>query len=145
MFSNDRATLRRQYLDAWRKYRDGEPCTPLETMIGTVVAEHPEYHALLEDPDQAVDADWQPEGGATNPFLHMGLHLALREQVAGDRPAGIRAVHERLTRKLGDHLDAEHRMMEPLAEAMWNAQRSGGMPDEQAYLAALRGLVPRTT
>ncbi len=141
MFSSDRDAMRRQYLDAWRKYRDGQPLTPLETMIGKVVSEHPEYHPLFEDAGRAVDADWQPEDGETNPFLHMGLHLALREQLATDRPPGVRAVHERLTRRLGDHLEAEHRMMEPLAEAMWSAQRTGSMPDEAAYLDALRRLL----
>lgn len=143
MFSSNRNELRQQYLDAWRKYRDGKPVTPLESMIGEVVAEHPEYHTLLEDPDRAIDADWQPEDGGTNPFLHMGLHLALREQVATDRPTGIRAIHEQLTRQTGSHLEAEHRMMDPLAEAMWQAQRSGSMPDERAYLEALRKLASR--
>lgn len=143
MFSNDRDAMRRQYLEAWRKYRSGETVTPLESMIGEVVAEHPEYHHLLEDSEATLGSDWTPEDGATNPFLHMGLHLALREQVATDRPAGVQAVHAALTRRLGDHLEAEHRMMEPLAEALWNAQRSGGMPDEQAYVEALQRLVPR--
>lgn len=140
MFSHDRDAMRRQYLEAWRKYRSGEAVTPLESMIGEVVAEHPEYHHLLEDSEAAVGSDWTPEDGATNPFLHMGLHLALREQVATDRPAGVQAVHRALTRRLGDHLEAEHRMMEPLAETLWNAQRSGDMPDEQAYVEALKRL-----
>ena len=142
MFANDRNALRQQYLDAWRKYRNGEPVTALESMIGDVVAEHPEYHSLLEDTDKALGADWQPEDGSTNPFLHMGLHLALREQVSTDRPPGVRAVHEALSQHTGSHLEAEHRMMDPLAEAMWYAQRSGTMPDEQAYLEALRKLLP---
>lgn len=141
MLSADRDALRQQYVDAWRKYRAGEPVSELEAAIGQVVAEHPEYQSLLEDTDRALAADWTPEDGSTNPFLHMGLHMALREQVATDRPAGVRAVHEALTRRCGDHLESEHRMMEPLAEALWNAQRSDGEPDEQAYLAALQRLL----
>ncbi|WP_290651979.1 DUF1841 family protein [Aquisalimonas sp.] len=143
MFANDRSTLRQQYVEAWRKHRNGEPLSPLESMIGEVVAEHPEYHALLEDRDTVANADWQPEDGRTNPFLHMGLHLALREQVSTDRPPGVRAVHQHLARRLGDHLEAEHRMMEPLAEALWNAQRSGSMPDERQYIEALQELLAR--
>ena len=141
MLSADRDALRQQYVDAWRKYRAGEPVSELEAAIGHVVGEHPEYQPLLEDSDRALSADWTPEDGSTNPFLHMGLHLALREQVATDRPPGVRAVHEALTRRCGDHLEAEHRMMEPLAEALWNAQRSDGEPDEQAYLDALQRLL----
>jgi hypothetical protein len=33
--------------------------------------------------------DFTRPGEGENPFLHMGLHLALREQIATDRPAGI--------------------------------------------------------
>jgi hypothetical protein len=36
--------------------------------------------------------------------------------------------------------EAEHRMIVPLAEALWEAQRSGSAPDEQAYLERLRRL-----
>jgi len=31
-------------------------------------------------------------------------------------------------------------MLEPLAEALWESQRSGQMPDEQVYLERLRKL-----
>jgi len=70
----------------------------------------------------------------------MGLHLAIREQVATNRPAGIHAVHKRLAQRLGDVHEAEHRMIEVLAEALWEAQRSGTAPDEQRYLERLRQL-----
>jgi hypothetical protein len=69
----------------------------------------------------------------------MGLHLAIREQVATNRPAGITEVHQRLAARLGAH-EAEHAMLEPLAETLWEAQRQGSMPDEQAYLERLRKL-----
>jgi hypothetical protein len=69
----------------------------------------------------------------------MGLHLAIREQVATNRPAGITEVHQRLTARLGAH-EAEHAMLEPLAETLWEAQRQGQMPDEQVYLERLRKL-----
>jgi hypothetical protein len=41
---------------------------------------------------------------------------------------------------MGDPHAAEHAMLEPLAETLWEAQRSGGMPDEMAYLEKLRAL-----
>jgi hypothetical protein len=94
----------------------------------------------VETGEQALAAEFTPEGGRENPFLHMGLHLAIREQVATDRPPGINEIHEKLSARLGDAHAAEHAMLEPLAEALWEAQRSGLMPDEQVYLERLRKL-----
>jgi hypothetical protein len=84
--------------------------------------------------------DFTPEAGQANPFLHMGLHLAIREQVGTNRPAGIASIHSQLCRRLGDQHEAEHRMIECLAEALWLSQRTGLPPDEPAYLDALRRL-----
>jgi hypothetical protein len=134
----DRAGLRRLYLEAWRKSREGRPLEPLENQIVNVIELHPEYHALLADQPAALGQDFAPEQGQTNPFLHMGLHLAIREQLATDRPAGVRAVYQRLAGRIGDRHEVEHRMMDRLAEALWQAQRSGQPPDEAAYLRSLR-------
>ena len=134
----DRAGLRRLYLEAWRKSREGRPLEPLENQIVNVIELHPEYQALLADHPAALGQDFAPEQGQTNPFLHMGLHLAIREQLAPDRPAGVRAVYQRLAGRMGDHLEVEHRIMDRLAEALWQAQRSGQPPDEAAYLRSLR-------
>ncbi|HTY51512.1 MAG TPA: DUF1841 family protein [Steroidobacteraceae bacterium] len=134
-----REQLRRMYLSAWRKYRAQEPLEPLEQQLTAVIAEHPEYIAWLEGA-QALESEFTPEGGRENPFLHMGLHLAIREQVSTDRPPGIAAVHAALRARLGDAHAAEHAMLEPLAQALWDAQRAGRAPDEQAYLARLQRL-----
>jgi hypothetical protein len=128
------------YLEAWRKYNARLPLEPLEAQIAAVIAEHKEYVPLLESGPQALSADFTPEGGRENPFLHMGLHLAIREQVATDRPPGIAQIHQSLAKRLGDPHAAEHAMLEPLAETLWEAQRSGQMPDEQRYLERLRAL-----
>ena len=139
-FANSRRDeLRRGYVEAWRRKLNGLPLTPLDAQIAAVVAMHPEYHALLESTD-AEAADYSVEAGRINPFLHMGLHLAVREQVGTRRPAGIEVVHLRLSRKLGDVHQAEHRMIDVLAETLWEAQRAGRAPDEQRYLERLQGL-----
>jgi hypothetical protein len=135
-----REQLRRRYLDAWRKFAAHEPLEPLEAQLAAVIAEHPEYVSWLESGDPALLADFTPEGGHENPFLHMGLHLAIREQVATDRPAGIARVYEELRRRSESAHAAEHRMIEPLAETLWEAQRSGETPDELIYLERLRRL-----
>jgi hypothetical protein len=137
----DRSALRRMYVDAWRKHRESRPVEPVEDQIVRVVELHPEYAALLESGDEVLlQRDYAPEGGQTNPFLHMGLHLAVREQVATNRPAGISEVYRSLLARFGDLHTAEHAMIDSLAEALWQAQRAGRLPDEAAYLEALRRL-----
>jgi hypothetical protein len=130
--------LRKLYLTSWRKFSAQQPLEPLEKQIAAVVADHPEYISWLEAGESALTAEFAPEGGQTNPFLHMGLHLAIREQVATDRPVGIAAIHQRLVSRLGDVHAAEHAMLEPLAETLWEAQRNARTPDEQDYLQRLR-------
>ena len=133
-----RSSLRRMYVEAWRKHQHGLPVEPVEDQIVRVIEWHPEYAGVLEAGDDVLEQDYTPESGRTNPFLHMGLHLAIREQVATDRPRGIVEVHRTLVQRLGDAHAAEHAMIECLGEALWQAQRSGRAPDEAAYLEALR-------
>ena len=112
----------------------------LETLIRDVIVEHPEYHAMLEDGDSALGREYGPETGQTNPFLHMGMHISLREQLATDRPAGIRNIYQTQLARSGDTHAVEHQMMECLGQALWAAQRAGTLPDEQTYLNCLRHL-----
>ena len=111
---------------------------PLELLIADIVLLHPEYHALLDDPDGVLDQDYPPEGGKTNPFLHLAMHVSLREQVGADRPTGIAAVYRQLKIQAGDTHQAEHWLMECLGQTLWEAQRSNRMPDQHAYLACAR-------
>ena len=129
------------YCDAWRKSNDGEVLSPLEAQIAAVVDEHPEYQPILGP--GATESDFTPEGGQSNPFLHMGLHLAIREQVATDRPAGISSIHRKLCQKCGDSHRAEHLMIDCLAEGLWEAQRRNEAPDEDKYLQCLQRLSVR--
>ena len=134
--------MRSAYIAAWRKAQTGATLTPLEAQIAQVVAEHPEYQALLAGPPEVLDAQFLPDSGVDNPFLHLGLHLALREQVSTDRPTGIASIHVALSARLGSAHAAEHRMFEALGQILWEAQRSGQPPDDSAYLERLRRLIP---
>jgi Domain of unknown function (DUF1841) len=109
-----------------------------------VILLHPEYQALVQDAPAALAFDASPGGTEENPFLHMGLHLAVREQLSIDRPPGVRPLLESLTARLGDVHDAEHILMESLAETLWEAQRSGRAPDEGRYLELARGRLNST-
>lgn len=138
MFGDDRGQIRKVYIDAWRKHRQGTPLEPMEMMVAETIVHHPEYHDLLADEERALNEDFPPEAGKTNPFLHMGMHLAIREQVQTDRPAGVRAVYQAQLSRQQDPHQVEHTMMECLARVLWEAQGKQGMPDEQAYLECLR-------
>lgn len=135
----NRQQLRAAYINAWRKFRAGAPLEPLEKQLAAVISEHPEYHAWLEREEAVTHAEFTPESGQSNPFLHLGMHLAIRDQVATNRPAGIAKVFERLAAE-STALDAEHRMFEALAATLWEAQRGGTLPDEAQYLERLRCL-----
>lgn len=139
IYGNDPTQYRRFFCETWRKHRERLPLEPLEGMVAQIIAQHPEYHALLENPDK-IDQDYAPESGRTNPFLHMGLHIAIQEQLASDRPAGIRDLYRQLMQRHADPHPVEHRMTECLAESIWEAQRKGVAPDETAYLERLRKL-----
>lgn len=102
-----------------------------------VALTHPEYHNLLEHPDQFEDKDYLPEHGETNPFLHMGMHVSIEEQLSLDRPVGIKAKFEALAQQLSDAHQAQHIIMECLAEMLWQAQRQGVAPDEKSYLSCI--------
>lgn len=138
LFGQDRDQLRGYYCKAWQARRAGMTLDPLQIQIVNVIEQHPEYQPLLEHPQQALGRDYLPELGETNPFLHMGMHLGLREQVETDRPAGIKALYQRLLIQYRDAHDLEHKMMECLAEMIWQTQKTGTPPDEACYLKCLK-------
>lgn len=138
IFGQDRNELRKMYVDAWQKRRSGNVLSPLEDQIANVIEQHPEYHAALTGED--LDKDYTVEGGQANPYLHMGLHLGIREQLATNRPAGISAIFKALAARTGDAHAAEHQMIECLAETLWESQSQNKPPDEQAYLERLKRL-----
>ncbi len=138
LYGNDRKRMRQVFFEAWRKHRQNEILEPLERRIVAVIRQHPEYHALLERPEAHLEEDFAPEQGVTNPFLHMGMHLGIAEQLAADMPPGIRDLYQRLTARRGDAHAAEHEIMECLGETLWLAQRAGAEPDPVHYLTCLR-------
>ena len=138
MFNPTRDQARAFLFDLWAKHREGAALTALESMALAVVLEHPEYHAVLGDRERYLDRDWKPEGGETNPFMHLQMHLAIEEQVSIDQPPGIRAAVTALARRHDSEHDARHDVMDCLAEIIWNAQRHGAAFDNTAYLDCLK-------
>jgi hypothetical protein len=137
MFSSDRGTMRDVFYRAWAKHARGETLEGIEALVITIAEQHPEYHTLLDDPDNSRDRDYRPEDGETNPFLHMAMHIAIEEQITTDQPRGIRNRYQQLLARWPDAHAVQHRMMDCLAETVWQAARGGQTPDESAYLSCL--------
>jgi hypothetical protein len=141
MFNPTREQARDFWFESWRKFRSNEPISAIEAIAVELVTQHPEYQMMLADRtaylDRYRDRDYPPEFGETNPFLHLGMHLSLREQVSIDQPPGIRDAHRKLSERRGNTLEAEHEMMDCLGEMIWHAQRHRSAPDPAIYFACL--------
>jgi hypothetical protein len=140
IFNPSRDDARNFLFDSWRKHREGTVLTPLEEMTAQLIAKHPGYHALLENPEQFKHKDYTPAAGEPNPFLHLMMHLTMQEQISIDQPPGIRAHFHRLTAHYQSEHDALHKMMECLGEMLWQAQRNGTGPDVGIYFACLENI-----
>lgn len=137
MFNPSREQVRRFFCEAWRKHRERLPLEGAETVAADLIVQHPEYHALLENPDAALEQEFTPEGGRMNPFLHLSLHLAIADQISIDQPPGISAAYAALRQRLDVHA-AEHAILECLGETLWRAQQDGGGLDAVQYLECVR-------
>ncbi len=103
--------------------------------------QHPEFHAILSDSSEALEQEFTPEKGVTNPFLHLSMHLSISEQISIDQPPGIRQIANALGQKFDSEHEAQHLIMECLGQALWQAQRNGGALDADGYLESLRKLI----
>ena len=142
IFGQQRDQIRKVFVDAWHKHCEGASLEPLEQSIASVIEAHPEYHAELMDPE-AVARDYSLEDGEVNPFLHMGMHITIIEQIASDRPVGIRALYDRLRARYPETHELEHAMMQCLAESLLESRERAVPPDEKRYLACVRRLEGR--
>ena len=137
----DRDSGRTFFLEVWGKHKKKLPLEALEQMVLDVILQHPEYHVILEKDEKEISAmEFTPEMGMTNPFLHMGMHIAILEQIGANRPSGITGLYQQLLPKYPSAHDLEHRIMECLGESLWLAQRNNTLPDEAQYLEQVKKL-----
>ena len=137
MFSPSRDQARQFFFDAWQKYQRREMLSAMEDIVLEVILLHPEYQRALEMPERYQHKDYLPEMGDINPFLHMSMHVAVKEQLSIDQPSGIRQRFQRLLLKTGDEHVATHQLMECLAEMIWRAQRDQQALDATVYFECL--------
>ena len=79
LFNPTRDEVREFFFAAWAKFKTQQTLTDLEKIGVSVMHLHPEYHAILDKPEQFKHQAYYPEMGETNPFLHMSLHLSIQE------------------------------------------------------------------
>lgn len=137
LFGDKREDTRAVFFSAWHKHRNGEALEGIEKLIINVARHHPEYHSVLADPERYTDHDYSPEHGEINPFLHMGMHITIEEQLMIDQPHGIRDRYQKLLSAIQDEHAVQHGMMECLAEMLWQASQNRSAPDESVYLSCL--------
>ena len=141
LFNPSRDQVRQFFFDTWAKLHRQQELSALEKMAVDIMQMHPEYHHVLNEPEGYREQSYFPEMGETNPFLHMSLHLSVMEQVSINQPPGINAAYHTLWRKHGDVAEAQHILMDCLAETIWQAQRQGGALNAEAYLANIQAKV----
>lgn len=134
LFNPSRDQVRQFFFDAWGKFKSQQPLSQLEGLAIEIIQMHPEYQPVLDAPERYLEQSYFPEMGETNPFLHMSLHLSILEQVAIDQPPGIAGFYEALQQKHGNKLDAQHDLMDCLAETIWQSQRNNTPMDAEAYI-----------
>lgn len=144
MFNPSRDQARQFFFNTWTKYQAQQPLEGAENLALEAMLSHPEYHSLLNQPGRYLDKDYTPESGVTNPFLHLSMHMAIAEQLSIDQPPGIRNRHEQLLKIHNDPMQAQHEIMDCLAEMIWQSQRHGGQYNPSIYFDCLDRKITRT-
>ncbi|CAC9579854.1 hypothetical protein [uncultured Gammaproteobacteria bacterium] len=136
LYTQDRSEQRKFLANAWQKFLDKKILDPLETQLTRVIKIHPEYHSLIKN----IESDYFPEQGEVNPFLHINLHLSLREQLSINQPPGIKETYQKIVNKVGDPHKAEHQIMNCIAEMIFSSQKNNSPMNHQAYVKCLKSI-----
>jgi hypothetical protein len=144
LFNPSRDEVRAFFFDTWAKFKAAQTLTDLEKLSLGIIHLHPEYHSILEAPEQFQHQEYFPEFGETNPFLHMSLHLSILEQISINQPIGIANIYEQLKLKYQNEHNAQHQILECLAESIWQAQHNNTALDTNYYVQLLQQKVGKT-
>ncbi len=134
-----RQAIRHVFFQSWKKHCQGALLEGIERVVVDVILLHPEYQSLLAQDETELDIESTLQGQA-NPFLHMGMHITLLEQLQIDRPAGVRAIYQQLSTGNTDDHQTQHRMLECLGQWLYSAQTGQAPPSPDSYLECLRKL-----
>ena len=134
LYSQNRSKQRAFLSNAWVKFQNNESLNPMESQLVEIIKLHPEYHHLI----LTTDAEYFPEQGQVNPFLHINLHLALREQLSINQPIEVRLTYNSLLEKIKDPHEVEHKIMDCIAETIFVSQNNRTNLDINFYIGCLR-------
>lgn len=144
-FNPSVAEVRQFFHNTWHKSLSGKTLAPIEVIASHWMRLHPEYHSLLNGPIEALEAaQFLPENGETNPFLHLSMHLSITEQISIDQPPGIRAAAKKLAQKLDNEHESQHIIMECLGQVLWQAQRDNNEINHTDYIERIKQSVSST-
>ena len=139
LISPEQHDIRRYFCQVYTKWCRQQPLDAMEKLLAGWMQEHPEYNAVLSQPQAAAGSVPNPDhGDGSNPFLHLSMHLSISQQCSINPPRGIRQAAELLTARLDSLHDAHHAAMDCLGEMLWDSQRSGRAPDGDAYIACVQ-------
>ena len=121
---------RKVFYDAWMCYTRGETLSEFDQRLVSVMQYYPEF-------TQHILPDEIPNQSSQNPYLVMGAHLEVVEQVAQDRPKGIKPFYQSLALKVGG-VQAQIIMRDVLLLVLDQSYQSGEVPDYSEYLQMLK-------
>src|SRR3569623_170559 len=138
MFNPSQEDVRRFFCGVHAKARGGRVLDALEPLAHEWLKEPPEYDADMADAEAAVARVYDGADGASNPFLHLSMHLSISEQCSIDQPRGIRQAVELLAARRNSLHDAHHEAMECLGQMLWESLRSVRPPDGSAFVECVQ-------
>jgi len=141
LFNPSRDEVRDFFFNTWEKFKQTQPLTDLEKIAIGVIQMHPEYHPILDAPEQYKQQEYFPEQGQTNPFLHMSLHLSVLEQISINQPIGIADIYAQLKVQHQEEHSAQHDVLDCLGETIWQAQQNKTTIDATYYLQLLNNKI----
>jgi hypothetical protein len=136
LYTQNRSEQRKFLASAWQKFLDKKILNPLEYQLIQVIKIHPEYHQLISN----IESDFFPEQGEVNPFLHINLHLSLKEQVSINQPHGIKNIYQKILRVSVDEHTAEHKMMDCIAQMIFSSQKNQTPMNHKNYIKCLKSI-----
>ena len=127
-------THRKVFYDAWVRHMEGERLSDFDQRLVQVMQCYPEFtqHITPGGTQPVVQSQ-----STQNPYMVMGAHLEVVEQVAQDRPEGIRLLYQSLALKAGD-IQAQIMMRDILLTVLAQSYQSGDVPDYSEYLQMLK-------
>lgn len=144
MFNPSQEDVRNFFFNVYKKYKSSIALEDIEKIAVSTILEHPEYDIYLSNPDKYIDYKWLPEEGHTNPFLHLSMHMSILEQLSIDQPLGIKNLYTQLCTKFGGEHNAQHELMDCIAEMIWSAQHNNLPPDINIYFECINHKLSKT-